>query len=119
MPSTWVLNSVVWDDSYVIGASLPGLPNVSYGRNKHLAWSHTTPVHDGVDLWTEELNEERTHYRVDGEWREVKKIIEQIWVKMERMEKFEVSFTHRGPLVDFDTLKSGFVSLFGAPIPSV
>ena len=29
VPSTWVLNSIVWDDNYVIGASIPGAPNIA------------------------------------------------------------------------------------------
>ena len=56
IPSTWVLNSIVYGDNYVIGASFLGIPNVAYGRTKHIAWGHTTPYHDGVDLWVEEIN---------------------------------------------------------------
>ena len=56
IPSTWVLNSIVYDDNYVIGASFLGIPNIAYGRTKHMAWGHTTPFHDGVDLWVEEIN---------------------------------------------------------------
>jgi acyl-homoserine lactone acylase PvdQ len=38
-------------------------------------------VHDGIDLWVEEINEANTQYKVDGEWRNLEKITELITVK--------------------------------------
>ena len=81
LPSTWLLNSITWGDNYVIGASFPGIPNIAYGRTQNLAWGHTTPVHDGIDLWVEEINDANTQYKVDGEWRNLEKITEHIAVK--------------------------------------
>ena len=81
LPSTETLNELKWDDGYMIGASVPGIPLVATGRNKSLSWAITATLVDNTDLWEEEINEEYTHYLVDGEWRDIKKIYEQILVK--------------------------------------
>ena len=75
------------------------------GRNKSFAWSMTNGVADTTDLWEEEVNEEVTKYRVDGEWRELKRIPEQLKVKGKGTIEFDTILTHRGVLVDYDTIK--------------
>ena len=32
----------------------------------------TVALGDSTDLWEEELNEDKTKYKVDGEWRDIK-----------------------------------------------
>lgn len=41
--------------SYWLGASIPGLPGVAVGRNRHVAWSGTFAVADNVDFALETL----------------------------------------------------------------
>ena len=93
-----------WGDNYLIGATLVGLPGVSIGRNNHSAWAITAALADSTDLWEEEINEDGTQYKVDGEWRNLKKIKEVIKIKGEDPLDFEISFTHRGAVMDFETL---------------
>ena len=51
VPAVWQLHELVMGDHYVVGSSFPGSPSIILGRTKYLAWGHTTPMHDGADLW--------------------------------------------------------------------
>ena len=51
------------------------------GRTKHIAVGATTTYTDNVDLWQEEVNDEFTKYKVDGEWKDIIKRVERIKVK--------------------------------------
>ena len=63
------------------GGAFPGVPGITIGRTKNFAWGVTAVWADSTDLWEEEINVEFTKYLVDGEWRDLKKITEQIKVK--------------------------------------
>ena len=43
-------------DDYWLGASIPGLPGIAVGRNRHVAWSGTFAVADNVDFTVETLS---------------------------------------------------------------
>jgi penicillin amidase len=38
-----------------LGATIPGLPTIAVGRNRHVAWSGTFGVADNVDHWVEHI----------------------------------------------------------------
>ena len=40
----------------VIGGSIPGVPLIVIGQNKHMVWSMTAPLNDNSDLWKEKLS---------------------------------------------------------------
>ena len=75
------------------------------GRNNNFAWSMTNSVSDTTDLWEEELNEDGTKYKVDGEWRDLTEVPMQIRVRGKNPVDFTMRLTHRGTLVDFDSIK--------------
>ena len=106
LPSVWSLGELSWGDNYVIGAQLVGMPGVSIGRNKNIAWSLTAALVDSQDLWEEEVSEDGMQYKVDGEWRDFTIVTEQIKIAGKEPLDFEIKFTHRGALMDYDTLKS-------------
>ena len=64
-----------------MGISFPGNPGIVIGRNKNMAWGITVPIVDSSDIWIEVINEDNTQYKVDGEWRDLIKIVEPIKVK--------------------------------------
>ena len=76
VPSVWSLGSLSWDDHYVIGSQLVGVPGVSIGRNNNMAWSLTAALSDATDIWEEEIDQDASKYKVDGEWRDITKISE-------------------------------------------
>ena len=71
IPSFWQLQELIWGDNYLSGASVPGNPMIYVGKNKRITWTVTAALADISDLWQEELNEDETKYKVDGEWRDM------------------------------------------------
>ena len=104
LPAVVTIGELSWGDRFVAGAQIIGVPCVVSGRNNFISWSLTTSVSDTTDLWDEEINDDGTQYKVDGEWRSISKIIEKIYVKDQDPIDFEIGYTHRGPIVDYQTL---------------
>ena len=88
-----------------MGASLPGIPGIVSGRTKDLAFGTTSSLHDGIDFWKEEIDEQNAKYKVDGQWRDLTKIVEKIKIRGKETIEFEISFTHRGPIIDYEMLR--------------
>ena len=84
-----------------------------------MAWGLTTARVDTSDLWQEKLNDEKTKYFVDGEWRDLEIIREQIEVKGQGHYIHNVTKTHRGPIMPFNLLKLNSELLLGSVVPSV
>ena len=51
IPSFWLLNELIWDDKFLIGASAPGIPFIGIGRGKMTSFGQTSPLCDISDLW--------------------------------------------------------------------
>ena len=51
LPNLIIINEVIWQDKFMIGGSLPGIPLVILGRGKNLSFAHTTPNCDSSDVW--------------------------------------------------------------------
>ena len=102
IPCFWQLQELIWGNRYVTGASLVGMPGIGLGRNKDFAWGLTAQIGDNSDIWQEQLNEAETHYKVDGEWRELEVIREVIKVKGQDDIVLDVKKTHRGPIIGIE-----------------
>lgn len=107
MPCDWTPSELRWGDNYLSGATLVGMPGIANGRTKDFAWGITTTRVDSSDLWQEEVNDDFTQYKVDGEWRPIRKVREEIKVKFSETIDFEIGYTHRGPMLKLSLLKSG------------
>jgi penicillin G amidase len=81
IPSFWTLNELIWDEHFMIGGSVPGVPLIGIGRSKSASWGQTAPLADTSDLWQETIDETGTKYKVDGEWKDLKVKQETILVK--------------------------------------
>ena len=71
LPAIWYEAVLQWDDGYVMGATLPGMPLVSVGRNADLAWSVTYIKADTIDLFIEDcrrLPDGGWQYRRQERW---------------------------------------------------
>jgi acyl-homoserine lactone acylase PvdQ len=69
-------------DGYTIsGASHPGLPYLLFGKTPYMTWAVTSSLTDLSDLYREKLSEDKSKYQVDGQWRDIKVVKEQIKVK--------------------------------------
>ena len=82
----------------MVGSSIPGIPLIMIGRTKHIAWGITAPMTDVSDLFREQIKNGK--YLLDGEWRPLKVKTHEIKVKgLNETEKFDLQFTHRGPVM--------------------
>jgi penicillin amidase len=99
MPGIWYEVSLRHGDRFVRGASLPGIPGVTYGQNNDVCWTYTNVMADVQDLFVEQVEGDR--YRFEGEWRPLQLDREEIMVKG-RSEPvvLEVRSTHHGPIVN-------------------
>jgi penicillin amidase len=88
----------------VSGVSFPGLPFVTVGHNRHIAWGATTNRADVQDLYMEKVNPSHPgKYLYRGEWRPFQRRTEVIRVKEEggfREVPFEVLSTVHGPVLN-------------------
>ena len=53
IPPFWYETTLTWGNEWISGASLPGVPGIVLGRNKHLAWSFTNVMADDTDFFIE------------------------------------------------------------------
>lgn len=56
---------------------------------------------------------------MDGEWRDLKIRREKILVKDHEAIDFEIQYTHRGPIYDFENLQFNAGILFGGKVASI
>ncbi|NDV00771.1 penicillin acylase family protein [Pseudoroseicyclus tamaricis] len=70
-PSIWYLAQLELQSGGVIGATVPGMPNILTGRSADLGWGITTTYVDDVDLYQEEVNPANAdQYRGPDGWEE-------------------------------------------------
>lgn len=69
MPSVWYLAEIQGNRLHVTGATFPGSPVVTMGRNDSVSWGITNMMPDAVDLYVERINPlNPNQYEVDGQW---------------------------------------------------
>ena len=117
LPSFWQLQELVWEEKFMIGGSVPGIPMIAIGRSKNISWGQTAPLADSSDLWQEEISEDGKQYKLDGQWVDLKIEKHSIKVKGQDTVEFELSFTHRGPVMKSQLLYEAGV-LFGGSLPA-
>ncbi len=90
-------------DYAVSGVCLPGLPEISLGHNRWLSFAMTTGGPDTSDVYEESVDPQHPRrYRYDGAWREMSVRLETIRVREASgvvEHKFEIEYTHHGPVV--------------------
>ena len=102
VPSFWHMQHVEGPNFAFMGASMPGVPGVSYhGHNGHVAWGMTTAGADTQDLFIEQIRDGAPpKYLFKGEWYDAQLNIEEIHVKGRSEPLVEkVLETHHGPVV--------------------
>lgn len=106
VPQTWfALRLERSPEEWAVGVSLPGIPGIVLGMNRHLAWAFTNVGEDVDDLLLERLSENGASYLADVEdgrevWVPVRTVSSIIRVKDAEPVTVEAHFTHRGPIED-------------------
>lgn len=86
LPNVWcehvLIQSPAEDDeteeNYFMGGSMPGMPGILTGRNKHLAWGVTYAFIDSVDSWVEHCREGSYYRESEPNWRPFRRRTEAI-----------------------------------------
>jgi acyl-homoserine lactone acylase PvdQ len=85
------------------GMAIPGLPLAALGHNRYCSVAMTTGGPDAADVYEEQLNPANPRqYRYDGKWRDMTVRKETIRVKQGDKvveQRFEIEYTHHGPVV--------------------
>lgn len=113
-PAVWYFAHINDGENETIGATLPGVPFVVLGRNRHVAWGFTNTAPDVQDLIIEEFNPENTdEYLTESGWETITKREETIRVGGGEDYVLTVRSTRHGPIL-FDRKDSsqgdGFLS---------
>jgi penicillin amidase len=106
MPSIWyeiALNCQPVSDAcpfQVSGYSFAGVPGVVIGHNARIAWGFTNVNPDVQDLYIEKVNPANPNqYQVNGEWKNMTVIQDQIAVKGGASVPLTIRATRHGPLI--------------------
>ena len=110
VPNIWYRAVLDWSDPsgpdgrrQVMGVTLPGVPIVVVGSNRHVAWGFTNAQGDFSDLIVLELNpEDPGQYRTPGGWRAFAEHEEVIAVDGEADHVEPVRWTIWGPVLGTD-----------------
>jgi len=102
LPSIWYAAHIKTNDLDVIGVTMPGMPYVLIGQNRTIAWGITNTQADGTDFYVETLNEEKTQYLYEGEWKPLEVSSETINVRGQEPQELIVHATGHGPLLPAD-----------------
>lgn len=116
LPSAWYLADLHGANLNVTGATLPGLPFVVIGRNKHIAWGITNLMADTQDLILEKINPiNANQYELNGVFqdmeisKEIIKIRKNFLRPVKPPHTLTVRRTINGPLIsDIETYLNGF-----------
>jgi penicillin amidase len=98
MPGITYQLALYHGDRFARGASLPGLPGVTFGQNNDVVWTFTNAMADVMDLFVERIDGDG--YEFEGERRQLEVTTEQIAVKGRPPETLVVRETHHGPIVN-------------------
>ncbi len=104
LPSLWYTIQLSAPGINVMGASLPGSPNVIIGFNDSIAWGVTNAQRDLVDWYKITFKgDSHNEYKLDGKWVKTEKKIEEIKVAGGETVYDTVLYTHFGPVMFDDT----------------
>ena len=98
MPSMFFVSKIYLPENTLVGATMPGLPFVLFGANKHISWGFTTENSDTADLCEEKIEDDE-FYIYDNKRYQLVKTTEVINIKGSVPEMFEVSWTRNGPVL--------------------
>jgi penicillin amidase len=100
LPAVWFEVAIAAPGYYVSGVSVPGLPGVLLGHNRHIAWSVTDTQNQAALFYVERTS--RAHpgqYFWRGKWRPMEHIRYTIYVRGGASRHLTVEQTVHGPVM--------------------
>ncbi len=108
-PNLWFRMRLIYPDTIssarhdISGISLPGVPAIVVGSNRHVAWSFTHSYGDFADWVRITMNsKDSTLYQTAAGWKPVETVQETIHVRNAPPESLSVSETDWGPILASD-----------------
>ncbi|MGH7873217.1 MAG: penicillin acylase family protein, partial [Candidatus Binatia bacterium] len=107
LPSTWYLMHLKTENCdfektpyEVWGATIPGLPYVQLGHNRHITWGITAALCDDVEIYRERIHPiESDRYLYAHRWLQFSSRTERIAVRGKHAIEKIVRSTHHGPII--------------------
>ena len=82
------------------GATIPGLPYVQLGYNRHITWGITAALCDDVEIYREKIHPiETDRYLYAHRWLQFSSRTERIAVRGKHAVEKIVRSTHHGPII--------------------
>ena len=99
-PSFWWEAHLVCPTIDVSGYAIAGVPGISMGHNRNVAWGVTNVMVDDVDFFIEKINPDNPRqYLYMGKWEDMQVIEETIRIKGKDPLKTQILLTHHGPIL--------------------
>ncbi len=100
LPGIWYETHLVAGDVDAYGVTMPGLPGIVLGHNRHVAWGFTNSFADVQDLYLERFHPERPdEVEFQGRFEKARVVRETIRVKGRPDVVEEVRITRHGPVL--------------------
>ncbi len=100
-PGIWMLVRLEIPGNSVIGGTIPGVPAILVGRNRHIAWGVTSAYVDDLDVYVERLNpDDPEEYLSEDGFIPFLKVSATIDVGDSETRTLDLYWSERGPVVD-------------------
>lgn len=100
MPSVWFQLSATSPSYSMTGVTLPGVPVVLIGKNKHISWGIANSQHQSTFFYLEKTDPSRPdQYYWNGAWQPMAKVNYTINVKGQSPVEHVVRITTHGPIM--------------------
>ena len=100
LPPIWYEVHLHTPTTDVSGLTIPGAPVIVQGVNDHVAWGLTNAGADVVDHYAITVNDDRTQYRYDGQWRDLELQIDTLYMQGNTPVLDTLRISHWGPLLN-------------------
>lgn len=108
LPSIWYQLDASAPDYAFSGVTIPGVPLVLIGRNRHISWSMTDVQNESTLFYVEKTDSAHPHqYYWQGAWRQMQHLVSTIAVKGQPAVKQDVYLTIHGPILAADKSLAG------------
>lgn len=98
LPPIWYEAHLVTPTMDTYGLTVPGAPILVEAFTDDIAWAFTNTGSDQIDHLALEVNAERTQYRYDGGWRDLRRVPDTIRVNGGAPVVDTLVYSHHGPV---------------------
>ncbi len=98
LPSIWYEIQLSAPGINTYGVTLPGVPGIIIGFNQDVSWGVTNTGGFALDLFEVQLNDDRSQYYHDEQWKPVRQEIQTYKVRGAEPVVDTLFYTHHGPV---------------------